>query len=73
MMIHRHNDFFNNGNKFTAGFRSAGAEITFDTKWWNEGDASIGIRYSRLLDDDLFGGTGRNRWEIILPVNIFNQ
>ena len=60
-------DFFNNGNRFEAGFRSTGVEITFDTKWWNEGAASVGIRYSRLLDDDLFGGTGRNRWEIILP------
>jgi hypothetical protein len=67
------NDFLTNGNKFTAAFRSAGAEITFDTKLWNEAKASIGIRYSHLFDDDLFGSSGRNRWEIILPVNIFNQ
>ena len=67
------NDFFSNGNKFVAGFRSAGAEITFDTKLWNEANASVGIRYSYLFDDDLFGSSGRNRWEIILPVNIFNQ
>ena len=44
------NDFFRNGNKFAASFRSAGAEITFDTKWWNEANASIGIRYSHLFD-----------------------
>jgi hypothetical protein len=69
----RADDFARNGNKFTARFRSAGAEITFDTKWWNEAKASIGFRYSHLFDDDLFGSSGRNRWEIILPVNIFNQ
>lgn len=66
-------DFYSNRSKFSASFRSAGAEIDFDTKWWNEASASIGIRYSHLFDDDLFGSSGRNRWEIILPVNIFNQ
>ena len=49
------------------------AEMYFDTKWWNEASVTIGVRYSHLLDDDLFGGSGRNRLEIILPVNIFNQ
>ena len=67
------NDFYTNGNKFAASFRSTGAEIYFDTKWWNEANISIGVRYSRLLDNDIFGSSGRNRWEIILPVNIFNQ
>ncbi len=69
---HAH-DFYSNGNSFNARFRSTGMEMYFDTKWWNEASITIGIRYSRLLDDDLFGGSGRNRWEIILPVNIFNQ
>ena len=67
------NDFYSNGNKFVSNFRSTGVEINFDTKWWNEANISIGIRYSHLLNADLFGGSGRNRWEIILPVNIFNQ
>lgn len=71
---HTHaNDFYNNGNKFSANFRSTGAEIYFDTKWWNEANITIGLRYSRLLDNDLFGASGRNRFEIILPVNIFKQ
>ena len=69
----RVNDFYSNGSPFSANFRSAGAEIYFDTKWWNEASVSIGIRYSYLFDRDLFGGTGSSRWEIILPVNIFNQ
>lgn len=66
-------DFYSNRNKFSANFRSTGAEIYFDTKWWNEAHITVGLRYSRLLDDDLFGGSGRNRFELILPVNIFNQ
>ncbi len=33
-------------------FRSCGAEIYFDTKWWNQLPIGFGIRYSRLLDPD---------------------
>lgn len=66
-------DFYRNGNIFLADFRSTGTEINFDTKWWNEVRVSFGIRYSYLLDDDLFGGANKNRWEFILPVNIFDH
>ncbi|MEO6704924.1 MAG: hypothetical protein ABI297_04505 [Ginsengibacter sp.] len=62
-------DFHKNNEKF----RSAGTEITFDSRWWNEVNVSFGIRYSRLLDKDIFGGKSGNRWEIILPVNILNR
>ena len=54
-------------------FRSIGSEVFFDTKWRNQVDISFGVRFSYLLDDDLLGNTGRNRWEIILPVNILNK
>ena len=40
-------------------FRSTGVEIFFDTKWWNELPVNFGIRYSRLLDADIFGITDR--------------
>ena len=66
-------DFYPDKSIFLANFRSMGTEIMFDTKWWNEVNVSFGIRYSRLLDKDLYGGTGYNRWEIILPVNILNK
>jgi len=66
-------DFYSNKTPYSAGFRSTGTEIYFDTKWWNQVNISFGIRYSRLLDKDLYGGTGYNRWEIILPVNILNR
>ena len=71
---HTHvNDFLSNGRPFSANFRSTGAEIYFDTKWWNEAAVTFGIRYSYLLDNDLFGAVGKNRWEFILPVNLFHQ
>lgn len=57
---------------FTADFRSAGAELFFDTKWWNQLALSFGLRYSRLLDPD-FEGRGPNQWELILPLNILSQ
>ena len=66
-------DFNGTGEKIRQKFRSAGLEIYADTKWWNQAVISIGFRYSRLLDKDIFGSGNTSRWEIILPVNIFNQ
>lgn len=53
-------------------FNSAGTEVFLDTRWWNQLPVSIGFRYSRLLQPDWQPGTGSNRWEIILPVNLLN-
>ncbi len=53
-------------------FRSYGTEIYFDTKWWNQLQLSIGVRYSRLLDPDI-EGRAPNQWEIVLPVNLLSQ
>jgi hypothetical protein len=52
--------------------RSAGAELFFDTKWWNEYPVSFGIRYSRLLDGEL-AGLAPNQWEFILPINLLGR
>ncbi len=67
------NDFLSNRKPFVSDFRSTGAELYFDTKWWNAATVTVGIRYSYLLDNDLFGATGKNRWELILPFNLFDQ
>ena len=64
-------DFFTSGKGFTETFRSAGAELYFDTKLFNQGAISFGFRYSYLVDKDIFGGAGHNRFEIIVPVTIF--
>jgi len=52
--------------------RSAGAELFFDTKWWNEYSVSFGIRYSHLMDGQL-EGLAPNQWEFILPVNLLGR
>ena len=64
-------DTYTTSAPFKADFRSAGAEVYFDTKWFNQQSLTFGIRYSRLLDNDLFGGSGRNRIEVVLPVSFF--
>jgi hypothetical protein len=64
-------DFFTGGNQFKGTFRSAGAEVYFDSMLFNEGAVSFGFRYSYLIDRDTFGGNGRNRFEIIVPVTVF--
>jgi hypothetical protein len=48
-------------------YKSAGAEIFFDTKWWNALPVSFGVRYSHLFDDPLTNGL----FEIVLPVDLF--
>jgi hypothetical protein len=51
--------------------RSGGTEIYFDTKWWNQQPVSFGVRYSRLLDNNLINpGLNPNVWEFILPLNL---
>lgn len=55
-----------------AELRSTGAEIFFDTKWWNEYNVSFGIRYSRLLDTDRVR-LDPNQWEFILPINLLSR
>lgn len=53
--------------------RSIGAELYLDGKIWNALPASIGIRYSHLLDTDLRNPSATGLWEIILPINLINQ
>lgn len=51
---------------------TAGAELYFDTRIWNTFFASFGIRYSRLLKDDLIEpGRNANQFELILPLNLY--
>jgi hypothetical protein len=56
----------------TLDFRTAGGEMFFDTKFWNQQPITFGIRYSRLLDPEFRGITQVNNWELILPINLFD-
>lgn len=63
--------YFGQTLKNTRRFRSAGAEVFVDTRWWNQFPVSLGLRYSRLLNPPLVPGAGRNQFEVILPVDLF--
>ena len=64
-------DYYTNGAPFKGTFRSAGAEVYFDIQIFNQDALTFGFRYSYLLDPDIFGVPGRNRFEIIVPVTLF--
>jgi len=64
-------DFYANGTKFKGTFRSTGAEIYLDSQLFNQGAISFGFRYSYLIDRDIFGGGGHNRFEVIVPITVF--
>jgi hypothetical protein len=50
-------------------FRSFGAEVYFDTRWWNQQPLTFGVRYSRLMDTRFFTNpVNANQWELLLPV-----
>ncbi len=51
-------------------YNSTGAEIYFDGKIWNALPVNIGIRYTQLLNTDLIYPFAKNKWEIILPIDI---
>jgi hypothetical protein len=55
----------------TYPFNTVGGECYFDTKWWNQLPLTIGVRYSRLLDENKYVSRTPNQWQIILPVNLF--
>jgi hypothetical protein len=61
---------FSRNKKITANQRSAGGEVFFDTKWWNQYPLTFGFRVSRLLDKDQFDGFKGTLFEFILPVSI---
>ena len=55
----------------TYPFATTGAEMYFESKVWNQLPITIGIRYSRLLNNEFRGVTQPNQWEIVLPVNLY--
>lgn len=68
----RANDFNITGKPVQANFRSAGLEVYFDTKWFNQTAITFGLRYSHLLDDNIFSNdNNRDRIELIVPLTLF--
>lgn len=65
------NFYISNTALLGANFKSVGATLYLDTKWFNQQPLTFGVRFSHLLDRDLFGGVGPNIVEIVLPVTFF--
>jgi hypothetical protein len=65
-------DYDRNRKTYARSFRSAGMEVYFDSKWWNQHPLTFGIRYARLLDPENTG-LGPDQWEFILPVNLIGR
>ncbi|HEY1114238.1 MAG TPA: hypothetical protein VGE66_11785, partial [Chitinophagaceae bacterium] len=63
---------FSNDKTKHRDLRSTGAEIYFDTKWWNQLPVTFGFRYSHLLDHELVGRK-KGLWEFILPLDLIPQ
>ncbi|MDF2188781.1 hypothetical protein [Paraflavitalea sp. CAU 1676] len=60
--------------KFSVDLGSYGAEMFFDTKWWNQHNVTFGFRYSHLLDADKFRTPPPvNKWEFIVPINLLGR
>lgn len=56
----------------TVTLRSAGTEIFFDTRWWNQLPVTFGFRYSHLLDNELVRQK-KGLWEFIIPIDLIPQ
>lgn len=61
-----------NNQHYQYDLKSFGTEIYFDTKWWNQQNITLGLRYSHLLDYKTTGNQP-NQWTLILPSSIFNN
>lgn len=62
---------YNNKRTRWANLRSAGAELYFDSKWWNELPVTFGVRWSHLLDTESEKKPkGTNIFEFIVPVDL---
>lgn len=73
----RGNGFYDHAIVKSAGraarnLNSAGIEIFFDTKWWNQENVSFGFRITAPFDYQ-FNQKQSTVIDFILPVNIFNR
>lgn len=58
----------------TLKVRSIGTEMYFDTKIWNQQNLTFGIRYSRLLDGNIYiQQPNPNQWQFILPLDVITR
>ena len=70
-LFYDHTLVYSRNKQQTAMQRSTGAEVFFDTKWWNQHPVSFGFRVNYLIDRDQFDGYRGWFTEFIMPVTLF--
>jgi hypothetical protein len=61
---------YSNDKSLFRNLRSVGAELYFDTRWWNQQPVSFGFRISHLLESFATDARGTNWFEFILPLDL---
>jgi hypothetical protein len=61
---------YSNDKTLFRNLRSVGAELYFDTRWWNQQPVSFGFRISHLLESFATDVRGANWFEFILPLDL---
>jgi hypothetical protein len=66
---------YSKNKKANRNLRSVGAELYFDSKFWNELPVSFGVRASYLLDDGFSSNDkkGKTWFEFILPLDLIPE
>ena len=57
-------------SSFRKSLQSTGAELYFDTKWWNQHPITLGMRGGYLLTSDIIKPDKKLFFEFILPVSL---
>jgi hypothetical protein len=63
---------YSNDKTRSLDLRSTGAEVYFDTKWWNQLPVTFGFRYSYLLDHETTGSK-KGLFEFIIPLDLIPE
>jgi hypothetical protein len=69
-LYYDYSKLYANNKLSSASLASTGAEIYFDTKWWNQLPVSFGVRYAYLLDADKVKQEP-HQFEFIMATDLF--
>lgn len=54
----------------SVNYKSTGVELLFDNEYFNVLPISAGLRYSHLLDNNIWGNNSKNKFQFILGTNL---
>lgn len=68
-LFYDYSRLYSDNKQRSVDLRSTGAELFFDTKWWNALPLSFGIRYCYLIDGDRVNRS-KHQFEFVLPLDL---